>query len=430
MKITKQIISDTETHLQIAAEMLDLENFKTDVVKDLTKDLKIPGFRPGKAPQSIAERSLDSTKLQNQFLETAVNALFKQALETEKLMPIDQPKITINKFVPYSDLEFKAEIKTLGKVKLGNYKNVKLSSPPTEITEDEINRALDQLLSREAKKQVVSRASKKGDEVEIDFEGFDSKTNKHIPGTHSKKYPIVLGSDTFIPGFENHLIGSKAGQDLEFNITFPADYTLKSLQKRRVKFIVKILEVRSVEKPVLDDKLAAKFGPFKSVAELMADIKKELSAEKQRLANQTRHNELVAKVVESSSVTIPENIIDNQVEFNIKNEQRRLIQQGRTWTEYLETEALTEDEFRKANRTMAEQQVKTGLVLGEIALVEKIQVTPDEIEVQINMLKQQYSDPNVRAELDKPEVRQDLTDRIMVEKIIERMMSYQSPKVS
>ena len=409
------------------AEQSDIKSLKSEVVDKLAKDLKIPGFRPGKAPQSITERNIDSSRLQTEFLETAVNTLYRQAIQTEKIIPVDQPKITINKFVPFSILEFKVEVKTLGKVKLGDYKNVKLSSPSVEVTEKEINLALDQLLIREAKKQTVDRSSQKGDEVEIDFEGVDAKTNQLIPGTRSKKYPIILGSNTFIPGFEDHLIGCKSGQEKEFTITFPADYSLKSLQKRQVKFMVKILEVRSIKKPILNDKLVDKFGPFKTVAELMTDIKKELTNEKRRLVNQARNNELVTKVVEASTVTIPDNVINNQVDFLVENEKRRLVQQGQTWNEYLETEGITEEEFRKNNRTLAEQQVKTGLVLGEIALIEQVAVKPADVEVQINMLKQQYNDERISAELDKPEVRRDISDRIMVEKVIEKMMSYQLP---
>jgi trigger factor len=427
MQVIKKELSDIEVSLVIVAENSDIKSLKSEVVNKLAKDLKIPGFRPGKAPQSITERNIDSSLLQSEFLETAVNTLYRQTVQLEKIIPVEQPKITVNKFVPFSTLEFKVEVKTLGKVKLGDYKNVKLSSPSVEVTEKEINLAVDQLLMREAKKQTVNRASQKGDEVEVDFEGFDAKTNKPIPGTHSKKYPVVLGSDTFIPGFEDHLIGCKSGQEKEFTITFPADYSLKSLQKRKVKFIIKILEVRSIKKPVLNDKLVDKFGPFKTVEELMIDIKKELAAEKRRLVNQMRHNELVTKIVEVSSVAIPDIVIDNQVDFLVENEKRRVVQQGQTWNEFLAAEGITEEEFRKNNRALAEQQVKTGLILGEIALIEQVEVKPEEVEVQINLLKQQYNDERITAELDKPEVRRDISDRLMVEKVIEKLMSYQLP---
>jgi trigger factor len=199
------------------------------------------------------------------------------------------------------------------------------------------------------------------------------------------------------------------------------------LQKRRVKFSVKIIDVKSVTKPALNDKLVDKFGPFKTVEELMTDIKKELTNEKKRLVEQTRHNELVTKVVEASSDAIPEIVVDNQVDFVVQNEKQRLISQGQTWEEYLELEGITEDEFRKNIRESARQQVKTGLVLGEIALIEQVEVRPEETEVQINILKQQYNDDRIRAELDKPEVKRDIADRLLVEKVILKMMSYQPP---
>jgi trigger factor len=427
MNVTKKDLSDISVSLYIVADETDIKNVKSQVVKVLSKDIKIAGFRPGKAPESIVEKNIDPAKLQTEFLEGAVNELYRQAVALEKLRPVEQPRVTINKFVPFNTLEFSAEATVIGKIKLGDYKSIKLSRQSTEITEKEINQTVDQLLTREAKKTPVNRASKNGDEVVIDFEGVDAKTEKLIPGTRSKKYPVVLGNNTFIPGFETHLLGCKAGQDKEFTITFPGDYGVKGLQKRRVKFSVKILEVNSVAKPVLTDKLVDKFGPFRTVDELMADIKKELTSEKKRFTEQARHNELVAKVVEASSVAIPEIVVDNQVNFIIQNEKQRLTSQGQTWEDYLELEGVTEDEFRKNIRASAKQQVKTGLVLGEIGFIEQIEVQPEEVEVQINILKQQYNDEHIRAELDKPEVHRDITDRLLVEKVILKMVSYLPP---
>jgi len=427
MNTTKKELSDVSVSLTIVADESEIKNIKSQVINKLSQDIKIPGFRPGKAPESMVEKNLDLAKLQSEFLEAAVNDLYRQAVVLEKLRPVEQPKITLSKFVPYGTLEFNAEVTVIGKIKLADYKSIKLGKQTTEITEKEIDQTLDQLLTREAKKQLVKRASKIGDEVVIDFEGVDAKTKKLIPGTRSKKYPVTLGNNTFIPGFETHLIGCKAGEEKEFIITFPADYSVKGLQNRRVKFSVKIVEVKSVTKPALTDKLVDKFGPFKTIEELMADIKKELTNEKRRLAEQARHNELVTKVVEASRVAMPEIVVDNQVDFIVQNEKQRLISQGQTWEEYLGLEGITEDEFRKNIRSSAEQQVKTGLVLGEIALIEQIEVQPDEVEVQINILKQQYNDERIQAELDKPEIRRDIADRLLVEKVILKMISYQPP---
>jgi len=202
---------------------------------------------------------------------------------------------------------------------------------------------------------------------------------------------------------------------------------VKSLQNRRVKFSVKTIEVKSVKKPILDNKIVDKFGPFKTVEELLADIKKEILAEKNRLVNQARQNELVTKVVAASSVSISEGVIDRQVEYNEEFEKNRLKQQGQTWVEYLSSENLSEERYRKNSRPQAEQQIKTGLVLGEIAIIEKIEVKPEELENQIKLLKQQYNDEHVRSELDKPEVRADINNRILVDKVIYKMMSYQLP---
>jgi trigger factor len=430
MQVTKKELSDVKVSLYIVADEKELNDVKNQVINKLSVDIKIPGFRPGKAPQSVAERNIDSSRLQTEFLGTLVNELYREAILSENLRPVETPKITINKFVPFHTLEFTAELAILGKVKLADYKNIKLTRHQTEVKKEEIDKAVDELLVREAEKQLVNRASKKGDEVLVDFEGFDAKTKKPVPGTKSKNYPIILGSDLFIPGFEEHLIGTKAGQDKEFVITFPANYGVKNLQNKRVKFVVKTIEVKSVKKPVLDNKIVDKFGPFKTVDELLADIKKEILAEKNRLAEQARRNELVTKVVAASSVSISDDVIDRQVDYNEEFEKNRLIQQGLTWKEYLESENLSEEKYRKDSRPQAEQQIKTGLVLGEIAIIEKIEVKPEELDSQINLLKQQYNDAHIREELDKPEVRADINNRIMVDKVISKMMGHQLPQVN
>jgi trigger factor len=331
--------------------------------------------------------------------------------------------VEITKFVPFSALEFTTQVAVVGDIKLPDYKKIKLAKPTVKVTDQDISEVLQSLKSRLADKQDVTRAAKDGDEVTIDFKGVDDK-GEAINGAEGKAYPLILGSDSFIPGFESNLIGLKAGQNKTFTIAFPKDYGVSALASKKVTFTVDVTKVQELVEPKLDDAFAAKAGPFKTLKDLKADIKAQLTNERQTEAARQYESELIEKITKQSRLEVPDSLIDDQLESAEKEESQNLMYRGQTWEEHLKAEGVTEAEHRQRNRAPAAERVKAGLVLSEIAEQEKLDVSPQELDSRIEILKGQYQDPAMQAELDKPENRRDIAGRILTEKTIAKLVSY------
>jgi trigger factor len=426
MQVTRKNLSDIKIQLTLVADQAQLDNAKQLAVQHTGKGLKLPGFRPGKAPAALIEKHIDPNVLQQEVLEHTLNDMYGQALDQENVRPAAQPKITIKKFVPYTTLEVEAEVEVIGEVKLVDYKKLKLKKEPLKISAADIDEVLDQLRSREAEKKEVERAAKEGDQVTIDFVGVDAKTKEPVKGADGKAYPLTLGSDAFIPGFEPELIGLKAGDEKSFDITFPADYGVSALQNRTVTFTVIIHQVFELTQPTLDDAFAAKVGPFTKLDELKEDIKKQLTAERETQAQRAYEEQILNKVAEESEVAIPDSLIDSELDRMDAEERRNLAYRGQTWQEHLDAEGITEEDHRKRNREQAERRVKAGLVLSEVANQEKIDVSGDELQLRLQLLKGQYQDKAMQAELDKPENQRDIASRVLTEKTVAKLVGYAS----
>ena len=423
MRLTRTDKTPTQVSLLIAADGDDLTPIKNHVLSHFASKVKVPGFRVGTAPAALIEKHVDQRALADEFIEHALNHLYGKAIDTEKLRPAAKPEVHLKKFVPFSDLEFEAHLDVIGPIKLPDYKKIKLPKKSAEVTPSDVSSVIKSLRLRAATRKEVQRPAKAGDEVTIDFNGKD-KSGKPVPGAEGKDYPLLLGSANFIPGFEEELIGLKSGDKKDFSITFPKDYGAVALQAKPVTFNVELKKVSEVTESKVDDELAAKVGPFKTVAELKADIKKQLKAEKQMQADRQFENELIMKIADKSQVDIPKTLVDEQIKAAEEEEKRNLMAKGQTWQEHLEAEGISEEQHRERQRPEAEARVKAGLVLSEVAEQENIFVTPEELEIRIQVLKGQYQDSQMQVELDKPENQRDLAARLMTEKTVSKLAEY------
>lgn len=424
MQITTKKLSPTKIELTLVADEAELAAAKAETLKELGKDVSLSGFRKGHAPLHLVEKSVDQNLLQSQFLDKLLNMLYGQALVQEQIRAVDQPEVNVTKFVPFTEVEMKATVEAVGEVKLGDYKKMKAEKKLEKTTDKDVEAVVNDLLARDAEKKEVKAAAKDGDEVTIDFTGVDTKTKEAIAGADGKDFPLVLGSNTFIPGFEPELVGLKAGDEKTFDVTFPADYGAPALQNKKVTFTVTAKVVKQVVKPALDDKFAAKVGPFKTVDELKADIRTQLEAEKDTQAQRQMENDLLQAVADKAKAEIPDSLVEAEVERMETEEKRNLMYRGQTWQEHLEAEGKTEEEHHEGLKKDAEQRVKIGLVLGEVAQQEGIDVTDEELHARIAELKKQYNDAQMQAELDKPENHRDIASRILTEKTIAKLVDY------
>ena len=422
MQTSIKNISPTKVRLSIIASDEELAKIKQHTLEHFRSKIKIAGFREGKAPLKIVEKQADQSLLQSEFLDEALNYLYKNATIKEDLKVFGQPNVSLTKFVPFTNLEFDAEVEILGDVKLADYKKIKKMLSKVEVKASDITEVLESLQTRSAEKKSLKRASKNGDEVLIDFRGTDEK-GKPINGADGKDYPLVLGSNSFIPGFEDNLIGLKTNEEKTFTLKFPKDYGVKALASKNVTFKVNIKAVNELVKPKLDDSFAKTLGQFESLSDLKSDIKIQLQAEKQSQAERKLENELIMEIVEGSKLNLPESLIAEQLERLQQEIRQNLAYRGQTWQEMLEQEGKTEDEYTKSELLPeAERRVKTGLVLAEISNVEKIDIAHSEIEDKIKQLSAQYSDKSMQEELAKPESRNEIASRLLTEKTIAKLV--------
>ncbi len=428
MQVTREQINPTTVKLTITADQEVLKSTKETVLKRLAKQMKLAGFRPGKAPLSLVEKNTDSSLLQTEFLDEILNQLYQGALDKEKLRPVAQPKVTLQKFVPFTDLEVALEVEVVGDVTLPDYKKFRLAKQPAEVADKDIDDVVENLRTRLGEKKDALRAAKNGDEVSIDFAGSDAKTKEPVKGADGKAYPLVLGSDAFIPGFESNLIGLKAGESKSFDITFPKDYGVKALQSRKVTFEVTVSKVQEIIKPKADAAFAAKVGPFKTLKDLQADIRKQVTSEKQQEADRAYESKLLEMLTEGTKVAIPDVLIDQEVERSEQQVRQNLNYRGQTWPEYLVDQAHTEEEYRSSLRDPAEKHVRAGLALSEVAEQEGITVTPEEFQIRMQLLKGQYTDKTMQAELEKPETARQILSGMLTEKTMAKLTSYSETK--
>lgn len=410
--------SDTSVLIEIGAEAKELDKYKNKVLLRLQQDMRSPGFRKGHMPLELVEKSVDQNHLQNDFLDEAMTALYTAAAKSEKLRPIAAPKVTIKKFVPFTVLEFDAEATVVGKIVLPDYKNIKVAKPDAKVTAKDVDNVIENLRTRSADKRDVDRPSKATDQLWIDFDGFDSK-GVAIDRADGKDYPLVLGSNTFIPGFEPELVGLKAGAKKEFTVTFPKDYSASSLAGKKVTFKVTVNKVQEVTLPKVDDAFAASLGPFKTVEQLKTDIEKQLMLDKEDAARREHEAATLKAITDKTKLSVPEELIAEQITMLVNEVRQNSIQRGQTYEELLKLEGKTEEQYTKeVLRPEAIDRVKAGLVLSEISEREKITVEKEELDARLNSLKAQYNDDKMREELDKVENQREIASRILTEKTI------------
>jgi trigger factor len=424
MQVQKTSSTSTSAVVKVSLDSQELGTVKQHVLtKHFAKNVNVAGFRTGKAPLELLEKNVDQQRLASEVLEHAVNDYYVSAMQQENLRPVGDPNIELKSFSPFSELTFEVKVEVVGVVSLPNYKQVILRPHKVEVTDQDIEEVLKSLQHRMAEKTDVQRPSKIGDQVWIDFSATN-ESGQPVKGADGKDYPLVLGNKTFIPGFEENLIGANIKDEKKFTVNFPNDYGVAALRGKKANFTTLVKNIQEVLLPALDDKFASAAGPFKTLEELKTDIRRQLTAERQQQAKVNYENELIRQITENAEVEIPKKLVDDQVISMEKDEKRNLTYQGQTWKEHLEAEKQTEEEHRQSKRGEAEHRVKAGIVLSEISVTEKLEVTPEELEIRVQVLKGQYQDQAMQAELEKPENRRDIAARLLTEKTIAKLVEY------
>lgn len=429
MKTTVKNISDTKVKLTIILDAEELAIAEQVAATKLSKDLEVPGFRKGKVPIKVALKNLDPNRLHEQAANDAISKAVATAFVDKDLQPLDRPEVDVKKFVPGESLEFTAEVEVLPKVELGDYKKLKATPEKVTISDKDVDDIIERIRTNLAEHKEVKRAAKNGDEVTIDFTG--KHDGKEFTGGSSKDYPLVLGSKQFIAGFEEGIVGHKVGDSFDLKLRFPTDYHEKTLKGQEVVFTVKLNTIKEVVLPEIDDKFAAKVGPFKTVSDMKSNIKHELMKQREQEVQEKLKDQLITQLVSVSKVPVPEVLLADQSKSIEQDFINSLAYQGLSLDNYLETHSFkSKEDWEKSEvRDVAKKRVQAGLVLAELSKVEKIEVSASELESRINLYRQQYGrNPEAAKRFEEPSVRQNIENRIVSEKTADRLVELNSKK--
>lgn len=371
------------------------EAFEDAVQKAYLKNkskISVPGFRPGKAPRKIIEKEYGESV----FYEDAVNALYGPAIEDAvkeaELTLVTAPDVEVTEVSKDTGVKFKATCTTKPVVNIKDYKGIKVKKEVNAVTDEQVEHEIGHMLERNARTiSVDDRACQNGDDVVIDFEGF--KDCVPFDGGKAEKFTLTLGSNQFIPGFEDQVVGHNVGDEFDINVTFPEDYQAKELAGAPVVFKIKLHEIKTTELPELDDDFVKYTSDFNTVDELKADVRKKLEESAEKQADSKVESDIFEAVISKLEGEIPEVMYDNKVNDMINDLSARLSQQGIDLNTYLKFTGMTMDSLKTTYREQAEKQVKLRLALEKIVELENIEANDEDIDKEYANIAEHYKMP-------------------------------------
>ncbi len=418
MKTKAKKLSDTRVEITVTLDAADLKPAREQALKELAKEVKVEGFRKGKVPTEIAEKFIPENDVNAAAIDIAVRGTVIEAFRKESKAPLVIPNVNVTKYVPNESAEYTATADIVPEIKLGDYKKLGVKKPEVKVAEKDVKEVLDNLANSFAEKKVVKRAAKLGDETVIDFVG--KKDGVAFNGGAAKDYKLTLGSGMFIPGFEDGIVGHEVGDKFDLELTFPKDYGTKDLAGAKVVFEVLLKQVNEVTKAKIDDEMAQKCGPFKTLDELKEDIKKNLQAQKEYQVLEGFKDDLLKALVKKSTVSAPEILIEDQLKMIHDDIERNAAASGLGVDEFLEMNGENPKEWAEESHKLAETRVKASLILQTLAVEAKIQVAEEEVAAKIAELRDVYKkSPEALKNLKDPNVKMDIKNRMTIEKALE-----------
>ena len=430
MKTLTKNLSPTRVILTITLGKEELDAAEQVALTKLAREIKAPGFRKGKVPASVAVKHVDPNLLAQQTADDALSKAVAEAFIAEGIQALDRPAVELKKFIPGQEMEFTAEVDILPKVTLGDYKKLGAKRGEVSVGASDVTDILERMREGMSEKEDVERAAKDGDEVVIDFVG--KKGDVAFDGGTAIDYELKLGSNSFIPGFEEGIVGKKIGETFDLTLNFPKTYHVADLAGVDVVFTTTLKKVKELKKPELNDAFAKKADErVETLADLKKDIKKELTAQKEREAIDRLKDDLVGKLIEVSEIPVPEILLEDQKRSIEQDMTQNLMYQGLTIEQYIANQGFKDrEEWQEKEVTpAAKKRVKAGLVLAELSKVEKVEATADELAEHINLYKQQYANnPELLKQFDQPEAQRDIANRLLTEKTVDLLVELNSKK--
>jgi len=424
MKITEKKGKNSIITLTVAIDEKEWGKYQAQALKKLSGEMKIDGFRKGHIPESVIRQKAGEAGILQTAMDLALPQAYAQALQEKKISPIDQPKIEVTKASP---LEFTAEVTVYPEVKVAKIPATKIpKKAKISITKKEVTEVVNQLREQFAEKSSVKRAAKKGDTAVINFNGKDKKGVEQ-DGMKSEGHPLELGSNTFIPGFEDEVTGMKTGDEKTFEITFPEDYQAPQYAGKKFDFTVKVTDVLAKKLPKFDAELVKKLtGKDQTPEELEEEIKGHLSAEQEKLDYEKRQKELFDTIGEKTTAEIPEVFIEDELTGMIDNIKMQGLQAGLPWEKHLANLKKTEEELRADLRADAEKATLSRLGLQQLTREDDIVVTDEEIQAEIEGVLAQTPEKDKAKKTASLQKGQDgylqVVNRLNIRKVFDKLL--------
>ena len=385
--------------------------------KRAVKRVNAPGFRKGKLPRAVFNQMYGEEALYQDAVDAVLPAAYTKAIDELKVSPLAMPDIDVKEISKENGVSFEAVVTVKPNVELGEYKHLGIKKEEVEVTDADVEERLERLLSNQAEWQIKEGEAKKGDIVVIDFKGFIG--DEAFEGGEAKGYELELGSGSFIPGFEDQLEGKTAPVDTEVNVTFPENYQVADLAGKEAKFEVTIHDVKEKVLPELTDEFVKEFSKeaAATVAEYKEKLREEIKVQKEEAAAKAYSDKVISTAVENAKLTVPTKLIDQEVNSMFEQFAGNLSRQGLSFELYEQFTGKGADELKAEMRADAENKIKTSFVLGEIAEVEKVEVTEADIDAEVKELATMYNmtEEGVRTRISV----EDLRGELIIQKTVE-----------
>ena len=425
MKYEVKKLPKSEAEISVEVSYEEVKEYLAAAAEKVAREAKIEGFRPGKAPYDIVKQKFGEMAILQEASEDIVIKTYHEAVVGAKLVTIGQPKIEIEKMAPENDFTYKATVAVLPEVKIGDYSNLKLERAAVAVADSEVEKIIDDIKKMRAQQTLVERAAKANDRLEINFDIFLDKVP--VENGKQQKYPITIGEDRFIPGFEEQLVGMKAGEVKEFELRFPEEYYEKNLAGKLAEFRVTCSAVYEITLPKIDDDFAKQIsgGKFTTAAELQDNIRKNLEEEKKVKIESDLENQLLLKLVELSQFgELPEVLLHNEAHRMVHELEEEVSHQGLKFEDYLKSIKKTHDELEHDFVPRAELRVKTSILAREIYQEQKMSVSEEEINQEIAHILSHYPDnEDAKKQIDSPYYREYLGNKLGNQKVMEYLKS-------
>jgi len=357
--------------------------------RKVVRQVTVPGFRKGKVPRKIFEARFGVEVLYEDAIELLLPETYQEAVKETNIEPVDRPHIDVEQFEKGKPFIYKAKVTVKPEVKLGQYIGLQIPEKDFSVTEEDVQEELRKQQERVAELvPVEDGAVESGDYIRLDFQGFVD--GEPIEGGEGENYPLTVGSGTFIPGFEDQLIGMKPNEEKEIKVTYPEDYHVENLKGKEATFRVKVRDIKRKRLPELDDEFAKDVSEFETLEELKEQIRKDLAERKAEERKQYLQDQALQLATENAEIDVPQAMIEHEIDHMVQEYSQQLRLQGLTLEQYLEITNTTNEQLRENFRETAEKRVRQSLVLEAVAKQENIEVTEEEIEAELQKWADQF----------------------------------------